>query len=183
MADVLSPRLQFTLAWVEPALTPQARHEDAARRAAQLARIVSIDAAYISHGEYYAGLATDTDHWSADLEERYLREITDLWDGRSGDERLLDATDASGQRIATAIVTSGHNGHEAFWIIQDMAVEPAFRRHGIAADMMDFIEAEARAAGVARLLLESGIGNHGAHALFERAGFQTLSKVFHKPLE
>lgn len=52
-----------------------------------------------------------------------------------------------------------------------IAVDPAARRHGIGAALLAAVVAQARGAGAATLLLEVGVDNPAARALYDRAGF------------
>jgi GNAT superfamily N-acetyltransferase len=61
-------------------------------------------------------------------------------------------------------------------------VEEASREHGIGKAIVDWVVREAEVLGCARLFLESGMGNHRAHELFERQGFFTCSIVMMKRL-
>lgn len=48
---------------------------------------------------------------------------------------------------------------------------PGMRGHGIARQVLDALEAEARQLGVTRILLETGTRQPEAIALYEKAGF------------
>jgi GNAT superfamily N-acetyltransferase len=84
--------------------------------------------------------------------------------------------------MGLSLVARHTNGTELAWIVEDMAVPPGARDHGVGHAMMAFIAAEAKKAGAAKLMLESGIENHGAHHLFEALGFRPYSKVFVRDL-
>lgn len=74
-------------------------------------------------------------------------------DGRAvgcGAFRMLDAATAEAKR---------------------MYVEPELRGHGVGRAVLDALEAKARAMGVSRLVLETGVHQHAAIALYLRAGF------------
>jgi putative acetyltransferase len=55
--------------------------------------------------------------------------------------------------------------------VKRMFVDPATRGHKIGAAVLDRLEAEARGLGVSELVLETGIRQHAAIGLYERAGF------------
>lgn len=80
---------------------------------------------------------------------------------------FLVARESSGAAIATGAVAI--KGEEAE--IKRMWAEPARRGTGLGPAMLARIEQEARAAGVTVLRLETGIENHAALRLYERAGF------------
>ena len=58
--------------------------------------------------------------------------------------------------------------------IKRMFVVPEHRGRGIGHALLAALEAEARALGLARLLLETGVRQHAAIALYERAGFAPI---------
>ena len=58
--------------------------------------------------------------------------------------------------------------------IKRMYVLPALRGRGIGGALLDALEAEARALGVRRLLLETGERQPEALALYRRAGFVVI---------
>jgi GNAT superfamily N-acetyltransferase len=55
--------------------------------------------------------------------------------------------------------------------VKRMYVRPAFRRRGVAQALLDELAAQARAAALPRLRLETGIWQHEAIAFYERSGF------------
>jgi len=58
--------------------------------------------------------------------------------------------------------------------IKRMYIRPQFRGLGFAKLMLDHLADYARSRGVALLRLETGIYQHAAIALYERAGFQSI---------
>lgn len=163
---------EHKIAWEEG----QAAWMEAARF---FARVISADPAYISHGEIQTGLSADGKTWIPDLEARFLAEATSDQSGRS----LALARDAKGAIIAAAAVSWNFENEEApFAVLQDLAVEPSLRSRGLGAELVKFVEREARARNAAWLFLESGRENRHAHEFFERAGFQEISHVFAKRL-
>jgi ribosomal protein S18 acetylase RimI-like enzyme len=61
-----------------------------------------------------------------------------------------------------------------FGEIKRMYVRPLFRGSGLAKMMLDHLTLHARAHGIGLLRLETGIHQHAAIALYERAGFQRI---------
>jgi ribosomal protein S18 acetylase RimI-like enzyme len=144
------------------------------------ARVISLDPAYISHGEIQTGLSLDGKTWIANLEARFLAEATAGQDGRS----LAVARDAKGAIVAAAAVSWSFETQGArFATLQDLAVEPPLRSKGLGAEMVAVVEREVRARKAAWLFLESGKDNRRAHEFFERAGFKEISHVFAKRLK
>ena len=58
--------------------------------------------------------------------------------------------------------------------LKRMYVVPSVRGRGIAGGVLEALEAEARRLGVQRLVLETGIRQHAALALYRRAGYQPI---------
>jgi putative acetyltransferase len=58
--------------------------------------------------------------------------------------------------------------------VKRMYVEPELRGHGIARGILDHLEAAARAMGVSRLVLETGIYQAEAIGLYRRMGFNPV---------
>jgi GNAT superfamily N-acetyltransferase len=56
-----------------------------------------------------------------------------------------------------------------------MYVSPEERGRGVGRALLAALEAEARALGVSRLVLETGIRQSRAIALYERAGFASIA--------
>jgi ribosomal protein S18 acetylase RimI-like enzyme len=57
------------------------------------------------------------------------------------------------------------------YLVSHIAVAPEFRRRGIATQLLDFAEAEAKEQGFQKLVLEVEINNSSAIALYEKFGF------------
>lgn len=58
--------------------------------------------------------------------------------------------------------------------VKRMYVEPELRGHGVGMRILQALEAEARALGVSRLVLETGIYQAEAIALYRKAGFKPI---------
>lgn len=154
---------------------------EADRRAAAafFARIVALSPAYISHGEVQTALSLDGRTWAPNLEARYTRDLL----AHGPTRQLLLARDDGGALVGASVVCWDFEEPEApFATIEDLAVEPAWRSRGLGAEMLAFIETEARKRGAKWLFLESGKDNARAHAFFEREGFAEISHVFTKRL-
>jgi putative acetyltransferase len=62
---------------------------------------------------------------------------------------------------------------EAFEV-KRMFVEPALRGHGVAKEILNRLEADARALGARRLVLETGVHQAEAIGLYGRAGYKQI---------
>ena len=52
-----------------------------------------------------------------------------------------------------------------------LAVDPQHARHGVGSSLVDWLEAPARIAGIARVILEARHGNRPAHAFYRSLGY------------
>ena len=57
------------------------------------------------------------------------------------------------------------------WYVDALAVDPGWRRRGVARALLRAAEAEAASAGLAGVALDTGLANHAARALYARLGF------------
>jgi ribosomal protein S18 acetylase RimI-like enzyme len=65
-------------------------------------------------------------------------------------------------------------GGDEYAEVKRMFVRPQFRGKGLGKHLLDHLERLARAQGISRLRLETGIHQHAAIALYERAGFYRI---------
>lgn len=163
--------MTFTIHWERS----QASCTEAARF---FAKTISLDPAYISHGEIQTGLSVDGKTWISDLEARFLDDLSELDEDRS----LAILRDSRGTMLAAAIVLFVHNNKASFAVLEDLTVDPSVRSKGIGTKMIEFVDAEARGRDCRWVFLESGKKNHGAHRFFEAHGYAPLSTVFGKQL-
>ena len=77
-----------------------------------------------------------------------------------------------------------HQGHYSTWNdnwyghIEDVVVDPAYRRCGVGEALVRHIVAVARALGLSRLELNALNDNIPARRLYEKIGFKTDSVVY-----
>lgn len=146
--------------------------------------VAHADPTYISHSELQIGRAIDGGTWAADLGERVRRlavRSAGLENGPVDGIRL--ATLSSGGRLAGfAFVAFLHGPAAPYAVLEDLLVAPDARGQGDGARFLDWIRGECRARGMRRLYLESGAGNHRAHAFFERQGLRQTSVVMMQDL-
>ena len=72
-----------------------------------------------------------------------------------------------GEVVATAM--AGYEGHRGW--VNYLATDPAWRRRGIAAELMSRGEALLTASGCPKLSLQMRLGNDAAAAFYERIGY------------
>jgi putative acetyltransferase len=82
--------------------------------------------------------------------------------------RFAVARDAQGSALGCGAVVLD----DGFAELKRMYVAPAARGRGVAKALLGFLEDAAAAAGTPRLCLETGIHQHEALALYERAGYR-----------
>ncbi len=99
---------------------------------------------------------------------------------------LLLAADAAGHALGFVQMYPLFSSVRALrtLLLNDLFVAEGARRHGVARALLDAAAAFGRAAGVARLELETMPDNHAAQALYRRMGWQAYdaSLRFRLPL-
>lgn len=130
---------------------------------------------YISHGEILSGRSLDGEHWVEDLDTVLARDFTACLES-GGTVFIAEADGQTAGFCAVYWQTTPHGQSVA--TVEDMLVDDAVRGDGIGQALLQTAEAFADARGADHILLESGIGNAGAHDFFERQGYRVVSKVF-----
>jgi GNAT superfamily N-acetyltransferase len=140
---------------------------------------------YISHAELQGERALSPTEWRPDLREVLRAEIAPRLAGGSPgpDSQAIAVAEQGGVLLALAYVTFAASAPVPFAIGEDLIVSPGARSHGVGKAMLDWLADEARARGIRRLFLESGITNKRAHDFFEREGFRPTSVVMMKSLD
>jgi GNAT superfamily N-acetyltransferase len=70
-----------------------------------------------------------------------------------------------------------------FCYVDDLVVAETWRRHGLGARLLDAVAVQARAAGVGRLTLDTGLDNLLGQRFYFRYGMLPSSLRFAKPLD
>jgi GNAT superfamily N-acetyltransferase len=160
---------------------------DTPKRASELADFfaANVGSDYISHAELQGGRALSPTEWRPDLREVLQAEIEPrLVAGVPGpDSKPIAIAEQDGALAALVYVTFAGGAPVPFAIVEDLIVAPAMRGQGVGKAVLDWIAVEARAQGIRRLFLESGITNRRAHDFFEREGFRSVSMVMMKSLD
>ena len=139
---------------------------------------------YISHAELQGGRALSPSAWRPDLRDVLRAEMAPRLGGAHWpDGKPIAVAEREGALVALAYVAFAGSASVPFAIVEDLIVAPATRGRGVGHAMLDWIAAEARAHGIRRLFLESGIANKRAHDFFEREGFRPTSVVMMKSLD
>jgi GNAT superfamily N-acetyltransferase len=141
----------------------------------------------------------------ADLDERYAADDADM-EGEP-DHAMLNVLTADvapplgcflvawvdGEAVGCGAVRPAPTGEEGTAEIKRMYVAPAARGRGISRALLAALENRARELGYGRVILETGIRQQEAMALYESAGYMpipnyggyrasVLSRCFEKPL-
>jgi ribosomal protein S18 acetylase RimI-like enzyme len=83
---------------------------------------------------------------------------------------LSDGAAVVGYIVLTLGYSFEYHGRDAF--VDELYVEPPYRRRGIGREAIKFVEEEARKVGVTALHLEVDHGNDPALALYQCAGYE-----------
>jgi putative acetyltransferase len=75
------------------------------------------------------------------------------------------------RRGGDAIACGGIGFYDGYAELKRMYAKPEARGSGVAPALLAHLEAEARAAGVKRLTIETGIHQHAAMRFYEKTGF------------
>ncbi|MBQ7919848.1 MAG: GNAT family N-acetyltransferase [Lachnospiraceae bacterium] len=70
-----------------------------------------------------------------------------------------------------------------FYDIEEFCVDEAFRRQGVATELIDFIKEDAKRRGMKRLELNMWEFNQGALAFYESVGFKTYRRYMEMDCE
>jgi GNAT superfamily N-acetyltransferase len=144
----------------------------------------NLTSSYISHSELQGYRAVRPGLWADDVEHVLREEIecrlaaprghfplSEDWKG------VIEARDVNESLVSVALVTLSRKAVVPFAIIEDIVVDDKRRGHGAGREMVHWIIAAAREAGIRRVFLESGTDNADAHHFFEQVGFQQISIV------
>jgi ribosomal protein S18 acetylase RimI-like enzyme len=88
-------------------------------------------------------------------------------------------------RMVWRLMVLGHTdeAENDEYLIAHLAVAEEFRRQGIATQLLERAEQEARQAGFSRLVLEVEINNTSARLAYEKFGFKIIGKTEYKKRE
>jgi ribosomal-protein-alanine acetyltransferase len=124
----------------------------------------------IFHSQIPARLA-----WVAEQPERRRLPRTRLRSSFEGEEGEQEAPDLGMHSPPAAGFLVAQCGSPE-WELENIAVLPAFRRHGVGAALLSALLEQARARRAERILLEVRASNQSAICLYTQAGFQLLAR-------
>lgn len=101
-----------------------------------------------------------------------------------GDHALLAArVDGACVGTATGVVCHGpYGGSDSYLVVEDVVVDPAYRRQGIATALLGELEGFAREHGCKQMILLTETVRDDADALYRSAGFESRWTGFKKKL-
>lgn len=144
--------------------------------------VKNVSTSYISHSELIMGRAATLKSWNKNFHQMIFKELQTKITKRQTkltNYRIAVATEKA-KIIALAIVQFLPKNNNGF--IEDFIVDSSRREQGIGSVFLAWIEEEARANGIGRIFLESGINNRPAHHFFESKKYINCSKIFFKVL-
>lgn len=71
-------------------------------------------------------------------------------------------------------------GMDRNWLLNDLYVHESARKRGVATRLLEAARAWGREAGARWLMLETGVDNYAAQALYEKAGWARVEEVFYR---
>lgn len=139
---------------------------------------------YISHGEIISGRASDSHHWSPDLETILTEQlITDFNSDGSSRLNILIAESGNGEIVGMMVFNVINSPFKKYAILEDMLLDQAVRGQSLGSRLLEQAVLEARKWDISFIMLESGIHNHGAHHFFSKYGFKKVSENYILPLQ
>ncbi|BAI72241.1 IAA acetyltransferase [Azospirillum sp. B510] len=117
-------------------------------------------------------LVAALDRYLLDLYPAETCHLLDIASLEAADVRFLVAR-KDGVPVGCAALRVDHSGYRpgGYGEVKRMYVDPSARSHRVGERLLARLEELARAEGLSALLLESGIHQHEALALYRRAGF------------
>jgi GNAT superfamily N-acetyltransferase len=71
-------------------------------------------------------------------------------------------------------------GMDSNWLLNDLYVEESARKKGVASQLLKTAKGWGRETGARWLMLETGVDNYAAQALYEKAGWERVEEVFYR---
>ena len=153
----------------------QAKQEDVKRLASLFWDTVSADPSYISHGELQMGIAEKEGVLAPDGKRKWERYISEKISARTSRVFVAESENTIQGFVVSEIAS---DGDRPFGVICDLLVRSDARGGGLGKTLLNAGREWLAGQGVDSIYLESGVGNHNAHAFFEHHGFCMVSHVF-----
>lgn len=176
MSNTRIPVAPLQMAWC---------HDPAQAQAIADLFLAQLGPRYISHSELQTQRAVAPGEWRADLPEVLRAQVRDtLAQPAHGATELIATAHAAGALAGIAFVSidRARVASRAFATLDDLVVGASFQGSGTGRQLFDWVCAELRLRGIARLFLESGIDNRDAHRFFEARGCTPVSVTMLKEL-
>lgn len=141
---------------------------------------------YISHSELQERRAVALGEWRSDFPDVLLAQVREALAQPPATSNALVMTARSGDTLAGIALVSideAKRASRAFATLDDLVVDAQFQGSGLGRQMFDWLCADLRQRGIARLFLESGIGNEDAHRFFKARGCTPVSVTMLKELK
>lgn len=71
-------------------------------------------------------------------------------------------------------------GMDRNWLLNDLYVDESARKGGVGFQLLEAARAFGRESGARWLVLETGVDNYAAQALYEKAGWTRVEEVFYR---
>lgn len=113
-------------------------------------------------------LLEDGEAFAASLYPAESNHFLSIEELRANNVRFVVARDPAGVAVGTGAVSLNDGWAE----VKRMWVVPSARGQGVSRMILADLESRARSAGASLLRLETGVENHEALALYQRAGFE-----------
>ncbi|MDA8301067.1 MAG: GNAT family N-acetyltransferase [Actinomycetota bacterium] len=129
-----------------------------------------------SHGRLFELLGALRPHLTRAESDRFLEE------GNRQGLRCVVAEDRQGELAGAALYRILATSRGRIVFLDDLVSSPDVRSRGVGAAVLEEVEARGRRAGCARIELDSGRSNGGAHRFYERHGLAVIALHFAKDL-
>lgn len=133
---------------------------------------------YISHGEIISGRALDSDHWNPDLKAILTHQFNSGFDAdHTSKLNILIAENDKG-KIIGMLIFNIIRGFKNYAVLEDMLLDQSLRGQSLGSTLLEKAVEESRNWNISFIMLESGIGNTGAHHFFNKYGFKKVSENY-----
>ncbi|MDQ0064650.1 GNAT family N-acetyltransferase [Chryseobacterium lathyri] len=133
---------------------------------------------YISHGEIISGRALDSSHWNPDLKAILTHQLNSGFDvDHTSKINILIAENEKG-KIIGMLIFNIIRGFKNYAVLEDMLLDQSLRGQSLGSTLLEKAVEESKNWNISFMMLESGIGNTGAHHFFNKYGFKKVSENY-----